>query len=83
MMKPRPERLGHERLIDEMCLVLLDVPELNDDTACAIALSLAGYTAEQMRRHMLVARARAREVRATEADLWHRINADRAQDRLP
>ena len=63
-------RVPHDRMIDEMALVLLDVPEMGDDEACILALWRAGYSETMISVHMIEARELARAVRAQEIDAW-------------
>jgi hypothetical protein len=72
-MSPMPSArpsAHNDRLIDEMAVTLLGVPEMGDDEACILALWHAGYTEHEIRFHMIEARELAREVRAQEIDAW-------------
>jgi hypothetical protein len=64
-----------DRLLDEMAVVLLGVPELGSDEDCILALWNAGYTEHEISFHMIEARELAREVRAQEIDGWARMDS--------
>jgi hypothetical protein len=58
-MKPRE----FSRLVDEMTIVLLDLPELGDHGECFRALIACGFPRPMIERYLTVAQALARQVR--------------------
>lgn len=64
-----------ERLVDEMALALLAVPELGSDQDCILALFFEGFRPKDIFAHLDEARKLARQVRLFECDIWARLAA--------
>lgn len=62
-----------DRIVDEMAVALLGVPEIGDDAACRTALRTAGFPDLVIRSRLGEARRLARSARAAEADGWTRL----------